>query len=384
MAIKDLFQLRKPLDKKTSTILAIAGVVILLLIWIFLSTPMIDNELYMDEDTIAAAIKSGDIEEAPSNNPKQVAIVPRSSLPHPMRVVTAFGDLIRDNELIKNACRSIGLNIGGYIKAILWSLPLGFIIGLVPLFRGAFQKIVNAIRFIPLTAVTVLFIVWFGIGVPMKVNFLAFGIMIYMLPVIVQRIDEVNDVYLKTVYTLGANAWQTVRTVYIPSVLSRLSDDIRILTAISWTYIIVAETSGDQGGLGSLIYRAAQRMGRIDKTFAILILIILIGVFQDRIFAYLDRKFFPHKYQTKNTYKEKQLLKEQTVWDSIMDYVIGALVWILLGIYLILALNEFLSFLGGAKPLDYLFGDTVWAIHTIFITIIATKIYRIVTRQKSK
>ncbi|MBK8832115.1 MAG: hypothetical protein IPN60_14925 [Saprospiraceae bacterium] len=38
----------------------------------------------------------------------------------------------------------------------------------------------------------------------MKVHFLAFGIIIYMLPVMIQRIDEVDDVYLKTVHTLGA------------------------------------------------------------------------------------------------------------------------------------------------------------------------------------
>ena len=379
---KDLFQLRKPLDKKTSLILGIGGIVFLLAVWIILSTPFLDNPDYMDPVAVEAAIQSGEIENEPNNNPEKIALVPRSSLPHPMRVLTAFGDLYRDNELIQNAAKSIGLNIGGYIKAIIWSLPLGFIIGLIPLFRGSFQRVVNAIRFIPLTAVTVLFIVWFGIGVPMKVNFLAFGIMIYLLPVIVQRIDEVNEVYLKTVYTLGANAWQTVLTVYIPSVLSRLSDDIRILTAISWTYIIVAETSGDQGGLGSLIYRAAQRMGRIDKTFAILILIILIGVFQDRVFAYLDRKFFAHKYQTKKAYQKVKYLKEESVFDTIMDFTINIISWIFLAIYLILAVNEFTGFLGG-KILSTLFGDTVWAIHTVFLSIIVVKIYKLATGKKS-
>lgn len=381
MAFSDLFQLRKTLDKRTSLILAIAGVALILLLWIFLTYPMLDNPEYMDEQAVAAAIAKGEIESAPAYNPQKVAIVPRSSLPSPWRVVTAYGDLYKDNELIKNTTRSIGLNLGGYIKALLWSLPLGFLIGLIPLFRGAFQKVVNAIRFVPLTAVTVIFIVWFGIGIPMKVNFLAFGIMIYLLPVIVQRIDEVSDVYLKTVYTLGANAWQTVRTVYIPSVLSRLSDDIRILTAISWTYIIVAETTGDQGGLGSLIYRAAQRMGRIDKTFAILILIIIIGVFQDRIFAYLDRKFFPFKYQTKDSYKHKKLLKENTILDSIFDFAISILIWIFLGLYLLMAGNEWFN-LSSVEPLDYLFGDTVWAVHVVFLTILAMKIYGLIKKYK--
>jgi NitT/TauT family transport system permease protein len=382
--LKQLFKLRQSVDKKTALLLAIGGVAFILLLWIFLTTPILDNPYYLTSEQVQSEIEAGKIEAEPANNTPKLPLVPRASLPQPWRVFTAFGDLYRDNELIKDMFRSIGLNLGGYIKAILWSLPIGFLIGLVPLFRESFQKVVNSIRFIPLTAVTVLFIVWFGIGSTMKVNFLAFGIMIYLLPVIVQRIDEVNDTYLKTVYTLGATSWQTVKTVYIPSVLSRLSDDIRILTAISWTYIIVAENSGDQGGLGSLIYRAGQRMGRVDKVFAILILIILIGVFQDRIFAHLDRKFFPHKYQTKPKYQKEKILKEVSLLDTVLDFAIDIFMWISLGLYVLFALNEFVGFMGGIKPMSYLFGDNQWAVHMIFLSILGYQLSKLFKPKPAK
>lgn len=381
---RELFKLRHQLDKRSKVVLALVGLLLILGIWTLLSTPFVVNDNYLTPEEIQAEIAAGNIEKAEDIfNPKTVPLVPRSSLPHPWRVVTAFPELISENDLVRDMFRSIGLNLGGYLKAILWSLPIGFIIGLVPLFRGAFKSVIDSIRFIPLTAVTVLFIVWFGIGSDMKVNFLAFGIMIYLLPVIVQRIDEVNDTYLKTVYTLGANAWQTVRTVYIPSVLSRLSDDIRILTAISWTYIIVAENSGDEGGLGSLIYRAGQRMGRVDKVFAVLILIIIIGVLQDRLFAFIDRKFFPHKYQADNKYQAEKLLKEVSIVDTTVDFVIRITIWICLALYLIFALNEFVGFLGGIKPLSYLFGDTQWAVHLIFLSIIAYKVAGVLRKRQA-
>lgn len=69
-------------------------------------------------------------------------------------------------------------------------------------------------------------------------------------------------------------------------------------TAISWTYIIIAELLNRQGGLGALIYVKA-RQGQLEKVFAILIVIILIGFLQDRIFVYMDRRLFPHKYAKK-------------------------------------------------------------------------------------
>jgi len=179
--------------------------------------------------------------------------------------------------------------------ALIIALPIGFLLGLIPLFRGLFQKPFDTLRFLPLTAVIGLFVAWFGIENPMKIYFLAFGILVYLIPVIIQRIDEVDDVYLKTVFTLGATSWQTIKTVYLPSVLSRISDDVRVLVAISWTYIIIAELQNNTGGLGALIFQSA-RNSRIDKVFALLIIIIIIGLLQDRWFFTLDKFFFPHKH----------------------------------------------------------------------------------------
>jgi NitT/TauT family transport system permease protein len=330
-----LFRLRGELTSVQKVILAIAGFIFFILIW--------------------ALLTSGD-----------TPLIPRAIFPNPWRVVTAMRDLYVENELFINICKSIGLNLGGYIKAILYAIPVGFAIGLVPMLRGAFQKMVDAVRFLPLTALTGLFIIWFGIYSEQKINFLAFGIFIYLLPIVIQRIDEVDDVYLKTVHTLGASYWQTIRTVYIPSVVSRISDDIRILTAISWTYIIVAETSADQGGIGSLIYRTGQRLGRVDKTVACLIIIMVIGIFQDKIFAYLDRKFFPYKYQLKDTNGGNNSLKTLSLFDAVWDYTIIMLTWIFIGIYLLFLFNEWSPFIGDVKPLSYLFGDALWTIHVVF------------------
>jgi NitT/TauT family transport system permease protein len=179
--------------------------------------------------------------------------------------------------------------------AVAVSLLLGFTIGLIPLFRGLFSSLIESGRFIPLTAVTGIFILWLGIDNEMKITFLAFGILVYMVPVVIQRIDEVENVYIQTVFTLGASAWQTFKTVYYPYVMSRLIDDIRVLTAISWTYITIAEMLNKSGGIGELIWEA-KRQSRIDKAFAVLVMIIVIGVVQDKLFVMMDKVLFPHKH----------------------------------------------------------------------------------------
>ena len=341
---QSLFKLREPLRPRTRFFLEIFGLLFLLLIWYLL--------------TVGAK-----------------PIVTPGILPKPIDVLKVYRELIFENELFTNLFRSLGLNLAGYLESMVLALPIGFVIGLWPFFRGSFQRGVDAIRFVPLTAVTGLFLVWFGLGTAMKVHFLAFGIFIYLLPVIVQRIDEVQSVYLKTVYTLGATDWQMIRTVYIPSAISRLSDDIRVLTAISWTYIIIAEMKGNQGGIGALLWRVGERQGRVDKVFAILLLIIFIGILQDKLFTYLDKEFFPYKYQTKKKYQRKET-ELTNILGSIWDYAVTSLMWIFIIAYVVLLINEFVPIFN-SPVLTTLFGDTQWAVTLVVLSVLGYKSYKL-------
>ena len=316
---RNLFELRGNLSSKDSLMLSIVGVLILLGLWfglaeliaktvitqdgsIDISTLAAEKRIYYESDSLLIA-QYDKLEHLSSAEIKAYGLT-RSKvyplLPSPVQVIKAFPELNENDDVIGNTFYSIQLNVLGYLLAILISIPLGFLLGLIPLFRGLFSQIINSYRFIPLTAVTGIFIMWLGLGSGMKVTFLAFGIIVYLIPVIIQRIDEVQKVYLNTVFTLGATAWQTVRTVYIPYVFSKILDDIRVLTAISWTYITIVEMLNKGGGIGELIW-TAKRQSRIDKAFAILIIIVVIGVIQDKLFVMIDKMLFPHKHVNKGS-----------------------------------------------------------------------------------
>jgi len=271
--MNELFKLRHKLPAKTFMLIELGGLLFFILVWYLLT--------FSD-------------------------LIPRSVLPSPIAVVQSYGELFFPNNppvlldkdgLVMNTYISLILNILGYAVAIVASILVGFVIGLIPLFRGLLGRYVDALRFVPLAAVTGIFIAWFGIETNMKVQFLAFGIFVYLVPVVVLRIDEVENIYLQTAYTMGATTWQTIRNIFWPHVSSKLIDDIRVLTAISWTYIIVAElVNTDGGGLGAMIFKA-QRVSRLDKVFALLLIIIIIGFIQDKFFVWLDKKLFPHKHK---------------------------------------------------------------------------------------
>jgi NitT/TauT family transport system permease protein len=274
MNFGNLFELRGTPSKSEKGMLEFGGLILLLAIWQILAL-LVNKVGILPSPFIPLQWASGNGSSS---------------------VLTSIPELWYKDLLLKNTLYSLYLNVCGYLIAILVALPLGFIIGLSPIANGIFNKPIDAIRFLPLTAVTGLFIAWFGIQSQMKIFFLAFSIIVYLIPVIVQRVYEVEDVYIQTVKTLGANKWQTIYKVFMPAVLSRVSDDIRVLTAISWTYIVVAELINNEGGIGSLSVRAA-RQGRLDKAFFVLFVIILLGMLQDKLFRWLDKKTFRFKYE---------------------------------------------------------------------------------------
>ncbi|SOU86001.1 ABC transporter permease [Tenacibaculum dicentrarchi] len=318
MNYKKLFELRGELTSKEKITLTILGSVILMLFWfvfaevlsktiitqndkISLSSLSEENRKYYESDSLLVAnytlLETKSIEKLTQFGLVKNKVYP--ILPSPIKVIKAFPELNKDDDVIGNTFLSIKLNLLGYLLAIIIAIPIGFLLGLIPLFRGLFSKIIDSYRFIPLTAVTGIFIMWLGLGSQMKVSFLAFGIIVYLIPVVVQRIDEVQKVYLNTVFTLGATPWQTIKSVYMPYVFSKLIDDIRVLTAISWTYITIVEMLNKGGGIGELIW-TAKRQSRIDKAFAILIIIVIIGVIQDRLFVIIDKLLFPYKHINTN------------------------------------------------------------------------------------
>lgn len=263
MQISELFKMDGVVDKKTATYTQILGWGLLIFFWwLFPTMGWINTRI----------------------------------LPSPIAVFSSFSELIMEKGLLYNTGFSLLINVAGYLEAIAIAIPLGFLLGMFPGPKHLLGKQIDALRFVPIPAATGIFIALFGLAFGVKIHFLAFGIMVYLIPVVVQRIDEIDTIQKQTIWTLGAGKWKRIRFVYLPSVLSRVSDDVRVLVAVSWTYIVVAELINNQGGLGGLAYLVT-RASRTDMLYAILIEIIFIGFIQDKLFRGLDLALFRFKHR---------------------------------------------------------------------------------------
>lgn len=231
----------------------------------------------------------------------ELKLVSRAILPKPLDVAKSYVYLTNKYDtqygnVWDRLWYSIRLNLLGYGEATIISLVLGFIFGLFTPIRAFFGMYVNASRYIPLSAIAGIFVALFGLFDVMKTQFLAAGIIVYLVPLVVARIDETMQIHLDTAHTLKASSLQKVTSVFFPDVLRRVSSDIITLTAISWTYIIMAEMMNSTGGIGTMVWEAGRR-SRHEQAYALLFLIVFVGFVQDKLLKLLDQRLFPDKYK---------------------------------------------------------------------------------------
>jgi len=221
-------------------------------------------------------------------------IVPAIILPSPTAVLKALPTLHFEEALVRSALWSLYRVTMGFVLAALLAIPLGLLMGTFPPIKAFFAPILDPLRFLPISALVPLTIVWFGIDETQKIVFLFLGTVVYLLPLVVEAVEEVDEVYLHTATTLGATRGQLVRHVLIPGSLPAIGEALRVMNGIGWTYVILAEVINAPYGLGALITVAAKR-SHVDQIFALVIVILIIGVVTDQIIRLLNKALFTWK-----------------------------------------------------------------------------------------
>jgi NitT/TauT family transport system permease protein len=218
-------------------------------------------------------------------------LVPTVILPSPTEVLRAFPVLHFEEALVRSVGRSLYRVYMGFLLAALVAIPLGLLMGTFPPVKHFFVPLLDPLRFLPISALVPLFIVWFGIDEMQKIVFLFVGIVVYLLPLVVEAVENVDEVYLQTATTLGATKGQLIRHVLVPGSLPAIGEALRVMNGIGWTYVILAEVVNARYGLGYLITVAGKR-SHVDQIFALVLVILLIGVVTDGLIRIVNAKLF--------------------------------------------------------------------------------------------
>jgi NitT/TauT family transport system permease protein len=215
---------------------------------------------------------------------------PPDFLPSPTEVVRGTLQLFIQYDLLGAIWVSARRIMLAFLLASAVALPLGVLMGAFEPINRMFEPIVSPLRYMPISAFIPLLILWFGIYESQKVAFLFLGVFVYLLPVVISSIRAVPEELVQTSLTLGASRWQAVTTVLLPSALPEIFDSFRVMNAISWTYVILAEAV-NPSGLGYMVQIAYSHQ-KPSWSFAGLVVIGGIGLLTDGLIRAISNALF--------------------------------------------------------------------------------------------
>jgi NitT/TauT family transport system permease protein len=214
-------------------------------------------------------------------------------LPSPLEVARSLPDLWFKRALTRNALLSLGRVVAGFAVGVAIAFPLGLAMGSFSKVKAMFNPLAVFGAYLPIPALVPLSLSLFGTGEKQKIAFLAMAFAIYLVPLIVGAVDAVDDVYLKTAYTLGASRAQAVGKVLLAISWPDIFHALRLGFGVGWSYIILAEVV-DVAGLGGLIM-TSQRRGWPGHIYLVLLVIVAIAFLTDKLWAVVGRWLFPYR-----------------------------------------------------------------------------------------
>lgn len=213
-------------------------------------------------------------------------------LPSPGDVVRAAYKMVADGSLWVHIQASVFVILTGYLLSTILAVPLGIVMGSFKIVEALIEPITGFVRYLPVSAMIPLLILWVGIDWKEKVAVIFLGTFFQQVILIADVSANVSKDLVEVSYTLGAGRGDVVRRVLIPATLPGVVDNLRITMGWAWTYLVVAELVAANSGLGYAILRA-QRFLKTDTIFGGIILIGVIGLLMDQAFRWLHRRAFP-------------------------------------------------------------------------------------------
>lgn len=213
-------------------------------------------------------------------------------LPSPLKVLNDIVSCAKDGSLWANMGWSIFRITMGFVIAVVIGVPLGILAGSFKRVDAVVTPICEFIRYMPVPAFVPLVMVWCGIGEGAKISIVFLGCFFQMVLMVADNARAVSDDLLSASYTLGTTRFTTITKVLIPAMAPNMMLTLRMMIGWGWTYLTVAELVASNSGLGYSILKA-QRFLHTESIFSGILVIGVLGIITDRIFAFAIKKMFP-------------------------------------------------------------------------------------------
>jgi NitT/TauT family transport system permease protein len=205
------------------------------------------------------------------------------SFPTAIEAIRAIPDILLDKESLINILASLRRMAIGFGVAVLFSIPLGLLMGRSRSVAAFFNPLLMVIYPVPKAALMPIIMLWLGVGDITKTLVIFLGV---SLPVIYHSFEGAKAVEEKMLWSgaaMGLSAAQRLVRIVLPAALPEILTGCRTGLVLALITMITSEMIARQSGAGNILFNALD-MGQYDTVFAMIIIVGAMGICLDAIF----------------------------------------------------------------------------------------------------
>ena len=144
----------------------------------------------------------------------------------------------------------------GFLCSALVGTAVGLFLALSPSRSRSARAYIEVIANVPAFAIAPMMIVWFGIGLKMKIALAIFSSIFVAFAQAYEGAMAVSGRHRQVLQGYGATSWQIVRHLFLPSSLSRILGGLRITSGLALFGTIIGEFMASDHGLAHRMLKA--------------------------------------------------------------------------------------------------------------------------------
>jgi NitT/TauT family transport system permease protein len=196
----------------------------------------------------------------------------------PSDIVSRLGDWVGDGTLWTNTWITVQEIVYGFSLGAAAGVLVGFVLASLNFLYRVLDPFMMALYAIPKVALAPLFIVWFGIGMHMKVLLAAATVFFLVFVNTAAGVREVDRGLVDAVRLMGGNRWHVVRKVVLPSSMTGVLTGLKVAVPYALIGAVIGELVASNRGLGYLINDAASQFDTAGVFATLVVLSVIAGV----------------------------------------------------------------------------------------------------------
>lgn len=221
------------------------------------------------------------------------------TLPGPLKVWDEMWQIVSSGEFIDDFWASISKTFIGFAVAVVFGVPIGYLMGRSRYWKAFFHDGVVATGSIPGLTYAVMALVIFGTGFIGPIVAVGLVAMPFIALSVAEGMEGVDQGLVRMSDAFGRTDTQVLRNVTIPSIMPFVFAGVRLAFAIAWKVEALTEVFGSSDGVGFQIRFAFQSFS-ITRVMAWTLLFIAFMLLIERILAVIERRAFRWRTWEKN------------------------------------------------------------------------------------